>query len=29
VAAKAFLDWFAGPDGRAILADLGFLPPAS
>lgn len=28
-AAKAFLDWFAGPDGRAILAGLGFLPPAS
>ena len=27
-AAKAFLDWFAGPDGQAILADLGFLPPA-
>jgi molybdate transport system substrate-binding protein len=29
VAAKAFLDWFAGPDGQAILKDLGFLPPAS
>jgi len=29
VAAKAFLDWFAGPDGQAILEDLGFLPPAS
>ncbi len=29
VAAKAFLDWFAGPDGQAILASLGFLPPAS
>jgi molybdate transport system substrate-binding protein len=29
VAAKAFLDWFAGPDGQAILRDLGFLPPAS
>ena len=28
-AAKAFLDWFAGPDGQAILAGLGFLPPAS
>ena len=28
-AAKAFLDWFAGPDGQAILTDLGFLPPAS
>ena len=27
-AAKAFLDWFAGPDGQAILSDLGFLPPA-
>jgi molybdate transport system substrate-binding protein len=27
--AKAFLDWFAGPDGQAILSDLGFLPPAS
>jgi molybdate transport system substrate-binding protein len=29
VAAKAFLDWFAGPDGQAILRDLGFLPAAS
>lgn len=28
-AAQAFLDWFAGPDGQAILTDLGFLPPAS
>jgi molybdate transport system substrate-binding protein len=27
-AAKAFLEWFAGPDGQAILSDLGFLPPA-
>ena len=26
-AAQAFLRWFAGPDGRAILATLGFLPP--
>ena len=26
-AAHAFLDWFAGPDGRAILTGLGFLPP--
>lgn len=26
-AAHAFLDWFAGPDGRAILAGFGFLPP--
>lgn len=26
-AAKAFLDWFAGAGGRAILAGLGFLPP--
>jgi molybdate transport system substrate-binding protein len=26
-AAQAFLDWFAGPDGQAILADFGFLPP--
>jgi molybdate transport system substrate-binding protein len=25
-AAKAFLDWFAGPDGQAILSGLGFLP---
>ena len=28
-AARAFLDWFAGPDGQAILSDVGFLPPAS
>jgi molybdate transport system substrate-binding protein len=28
-AAKAFLDWVAGPDGQAILSDLGFLPPRS
>jgi molybdate transport system substrate-binding protein len=27
-AATAFLDWLAGPDGQAILASLGFLPPA-
>ncbi len=27
-AAKAFLDWFAGPDGQAILGGLGFLPPS-
>jgi molybdate transport system substrate-binding protein len=27
-AAKAFLDWFAGPDGQAILGELGFLPPS-
>jgi molybdate transport system substrate-binding protein len=26
-AARDFLDWFAGPDGRAILASFGFLPP--
>jgi molybdate transport system substrate-binding protein len=26
-AAQAFLAWFAGPDGRAILAGFGFLPP--
>jgi len=25
--AQAFLDWFAGPDGQAILAGFGFLPP--
>jgi len=25
--AKTFLDWFAGPDGEAILAEFGFLPP--
>jgi molybdate transport system substrate-binding protein len=28
-AARAFLAWLAGPDGQAILAGLGFLPPAS
>jgi molybdate transport system substrate-binding protein len=28
-AAHAFLDWFAGPDGQAILADFGFLLPPS
>ena len=28
-AAQAFLDWLAGPDGQAILAEFGFLPPAS
>jgi len=27
-AAHAFLDWLAGPDGQAILASFGFLPPA-
>ena len=27
-AAKAFLDWFAGPDGQAILSTVGFLPPS-
>jgi molybdate transport system substrate-binding protein len=27
-AATAFLTWFAGPDGQAILADFGFLPPS-
>lgn len=26
--ARAFLDWFAGPEGRAILGGLGFLPPS-
>jgi molybdate transport system substrate-binding protein len=26
-AAKAFLEWFAGPDGQAILREFGFLPP--
>jgi molybdate transport system substrate-binding protein len=26
-AAQAFLDWLAGPDGQAILAGFGFLPP--
>jgi molybdate transport system substrate-binding protein len=28
VAAKAFLDWFAGPDGQVILGNFGFLPPS-
>ena len=28
-AAQAFLSWFAGPDGQAILASFGFLPPPS
>ena len=27
-AAQAFLTWFAGPDGQAILAQFGFLPPS-
>ena len=27
-AARAFLDWFAGPDGEAILARFGFLAPS-
>lgn len=27
-AARAFLAWFAGPAGQAILAGFGFLPPA-
>jgi molybdate transport system substrate-binding protein len=27
-AATAFLDWLKGPDGQAILATFGFLPPA-
>jgi molybdate transport system substrate-binding protein len=27
-AAQAFLAWLAGPDGRAILASFGFLPPS-
>jgi molybdate transport system substrate-binding protein len=26
--AHAFLDWVAGPDGQAILASFGFLPPS-
>jgi molybdate transport system substrate-binding protein len=26
-AAEAFLTWFAGPDGQAILGTFGFLPP--
>lgn len=28
-AATAFLTWFAGPDGQAILKQFGFLPPPS
>ena len=28
-AAQAFLTWFAGPDGQAILGSFGFLPPPS
>ena len=28
-AAKAFLTWFAGADGQAIMASFGFLPPAT
>jgi molybdate transport system substrate-binding protein len=27
-AAQAFLTWFAGPDGQAILATFGFVPPS-
>jgi molybdate transport system substrate-binding protein len=27
-AAKAFLDWFAGPAGQTILGGFGFLPPS-
>jgi molybdate transport system substrate-binding protein len=27
--AHEFLDWVAGPDGQAVLASLGFLPPPS
>ncbi len=27
-AAQAFLTWFAGPDGQAILVSFGFLPPS-
>jgi molybdate transport system substrate-binding protein len=27
-AAQAFLTWFAGPDGQAILGAFGFLPPS-
>jgi molybdate transport system substrate-binding protein len=27
-AASAFLDWLAGPEGQAVLAELGFLPPS-
>jgi ABC-type molybdate transport system substrate-binding protein len=26
-AARAFLDWLAGPGGQAILGGFGFLPP--
>jgi molybdate transport system substrate-binding protein len=26
-AAHAFLDWLKGPEGQAILAKFGFLPP--
>ena len=29
VAARAFLDWLAGPEGQAVLADFGFLPLTS
>jgi molybdate transport system substrate-binding protein len=29
VAATRFLAWLAGPDGQAILASLGFLPPGT
>lgn len=28
MAARSFLDWFAGPAGIAILAQFGFLPPS-
>ncbi len=28
-AARAFLNWFVGADGQAILSSFGFLPPAS
>jgi molybdate transport system substrate-binding protein len=28
-AARAFLAWLAGPDGQAVLATFGFLPPPS
>ena len=28
VTAKRFLEWLAGPDGQAILAAFGFLPPS-
>ena len=27
-AGQAFLEWFAGPEGQAILGGLGFLPPS-